>query len=537
MSDMYSRHFIDYIAGVGRVWDVINGRGLEGYSMLARLFGKKCNHPMADVKSAQALLAGLPKNDMLKSAVELTDWLESVTDCEAFGLADQFAVINVLDERAQQCSRKLQAEYFTLLDLHVFQGNRLCLVLGNLARQTTQAYLMLFNRYCKGDKEAVAFKASLPLLVARAVRAERECLKYASLHYAPHENAVWDTLAQLYRHAGQQNYLDTRLRLYSTNTELTSVKFEAGQMLAWYACGVNSLSTRGMHLAERLIGHYGDAIEITARLTEHALFGFDLAHPFEPVRVALDSTVHPQMRYIGMAGMQAGLETLLNSLEKDFVPPEINLGGVFRAEWVLEAVKHIVAVLRSPPLRSGKRLEMGGIMKVVSGYDNLLERCLDLAQQGKACAFEEWALDNVSASGFSAILKGRGIESIGIANLLGIQVMGTRHLGVAVVRRLLQDGKGGLQVGAEVLANQVALVNVRQSVGGGSGNALPVLWLYEKSGSKQEVARLLLPAGSFSMNRSLVSRFEEKNYLLIPVGLEESNEDYELASFRTIEQV
>ena len=505
--------------------------------MLARLFGKKCNHPMADMKSAQALLAGLPKNDLLKAATELSDWLESVTDCEEFALADQFAVINMLDERAQHYSRKLQAEYFTLPDLHVFQGNRLCLVLGNLARQTTQAYLMLFNRYCQGGKEVAAFNVSVPLWVARAVRAKRERLKYASIHYEPHDDTIWGTLAQLYRHAGQQDYLETRLRLYSTNAELTSVKFEAAQMLAWYACGVNSLSPRGMHLAERLIGHYGEVIEITNKLTEHSLFGFDLVHPFEPVRVVLDATVHPQMRYVGMAGMQAKLEDLLNLLEKNFVPPEINLGGVFRASWVLEAVKHILAVLRSPPLRSSKRLELGGVIKVVSGYDNLIERCLDWTQTGNACAFDEWALDNASASGFSAILKGQGVDGIAISNLLGIQTTGVRHLGVAIVRRLLQDSEGHLHVGAEVLSTQIARVDLHQSVGGGSGSAMPALWLYEKSGSQQGVARLLLQAGHFSMNHSLVSCFEGKNYLLIPVELEEGNSDYDLARFHTIEQV
>ncbi|NCN22797.1 MAG: hypothetical protein GW921_01125 [Gallionella sp.] len=66
---------------------------------------------------------------------------------------------------------------------------------------------------------------------------------------------------------------------------------------------------------------------------------------------------------------------------------------------------------------------------------------------------------------------------------------------------------------------------------------MPALWLYEKSGSQQGFARLLLQAGHFSMNHSLVSCFEGKNYLLIPVELEEGNSDYDLARFHTIEQV
>jgi hypothetical protein len=74
--------------------------------MLAKLFGRKTDHPMADMKSAHALLDDLPKNDSLKSLMELTDWVESVAVSGEFKLEHQFAVIRLLDEAAYTHTRK-----------------------------------------------------------------------------------------------------------------------------------------------------------------------------------------------------------------------------------------------------------------------------------------------------------------------------------------------------------------------------------------------------------------------------------------------
>ncbi len=503
--------------------------------MLARLFGTKCDHPMADVKSAQALMADFPQHDMLKLAMELTGWIESVSDCEDFKLADQFAVLSLLDEKAQPCARKLQAEYFTLPDLNVFQGNRLCLVLANLSGQIAGAYLKVFDNYCHADKDDAAIKASLPLLAARAVRAIRGRLKYASTHYEPHDENVWRDVARLYRHAEQQRYLEVELALYPGATP-SSVKFETGLLMAWYACGINSQFPRSMHLTERIICHYGKTVEITSRLTPQALFGFDLARPVDPVRVNLDATVHPQMRFVSMAGMQTSLEGLIAALKRDRIPPELNLLGVFSSVWVLEAAQHLLTYLYSPPLRASKRLALGGVLNVVEGYENLVGHCHDVGQGGKAYPAVEWSLKDVSTDGFCAVLTNKNTDSVRIGGLLGIQPAGLPRLGVAIVRRLLQDTGGRLNVGAQVLVNQVSAVILRQSVGGGSGNGIAALWLHEKAGGEKDVVRLLMPAGEFSMHRGLVTHFDGKDYLLIPVKLQEKTLDYDLASYRRIEQ-
>ena len=89
--------------------------------MLAGIFGKKSDHPLADVKSVQDLLDNLPKNDAFKSLMESTELIESISEYSEFKLDHQFAVLRMLDEAAQPFVRKLSREYFTPFEISKFQ--------------------------------------------------------------------------------------------------------------------------------------------------------------------------------------------------------------------------------------------------------------------------------------------------------------------------------------------------------------------------------------------------------------------------------
>ena len=136
------------------------------------------------------------------------------------------------------------------------------------------------------------------------------------------------------------------------------------------------------------------------------------------------------------------------------------------------------------------------------------------------------------------MLPAQGTDGIRIGSLLGVQPDGVRHWGAAVVRRLMRDDANQLHAGAEMLANQIAGVALSQSGGGAGGfeDGQPALWLQAKPGESSGEAQLLMKTDMFSAHRSLQISLDGKNYLLIPIGLQEKGIDYDLARFRLIEQ-
>jgi len=504
--------------------------------MLSGIFGKKSDHPMADMKSAQALLDDLPKNDAHKSLMELAEWIESVADNTDFKPDHQFAVLRLLDETAQPYMRKLARDYFSPQELNKFQENRLWLVLGNFYRHAARAYYAVFRRYGSGDKGIAAIKAQLPLLAARAVYAMTGELKYICAHYGPVDNTIWGNLALLYQHAEQQQYLDTPLALYPGAAANTTVQGELGRLLGWYSCGVNTLKPLYMHLTERIVGQYCSTIEIGAQQDANRRFGFDLERPAAPLLIRAGGAVPPSMRFVGMAEMQPKLVALIKVLEKGAVPESINLGGTYDAEPVHEAAQYLLNFLTAPPSRRSARRGIKVGLSVVNGFDKIIGRT-DVALNFSEEQAAHWGVEDISPSGFRTVLPAQGTDGVHIGSLLGVQPDGVPHWGAAVVRRLTRDDANRLHVGAEMLTNQIAGVALSQSGGGGGfEDGQPALWLMAKSGELSGEVQLLMKAGTFSAHRSLQTRLNGKKYLLIPSRLQEKDIDYDLANFRVIEQ-
>lgn len=501
--------------------------------MLSGLFGKKSDHPLADVKSAQALLDGLPKNDAYKSLEELTGWMESVADDGGFRPDLLFAVLCLLDEAAQPHARKLARDYFSPVEPGKFHENRLWLALDGFHHRSADAYFSLFDRYCDGGKGAM--RDHVPLIAARALQALLGRLKYASVHYAPVDAGVWSGLARIYRHAERQDYLDVSLSPYPGLGGNVSVRQAAGHLLGWYGSESGALRPLDIHLAERIVAQFSASIEVGTQPDANSLFGFDLEQPSAPLRLQPGVEGPSSMRFVGMAAMQPKLRDLLRTLDKNVVPHELNLGGSYEAETVRGAVQFLLDYLSAPPSRRSVRRGIAGGMGVAAGFAGIVG-CL----AGEGCGTGQvahWEIEDISIGGFRARLPPQGTDGIHVGTLVGVRPEGVPHWGVAVVRRLMQDDGTRMHAGAEMLSNRVFGVALgRSGNGGGFEDGQPALWLQAgKDGPPGEV-RLLMKADTFSMHRSLETRLNGNRYLLMPLGLQESGPDYDLARFRAIEQ-
>ena len=498
---------------------------------------------MADIKSAQKLLNDVPRNDALKALQELTDWIESVRDHADFHVDQRFDALSLLDEAARPHMRKLVREYFSAQAPSKFQENRTWMALNAFFSQNEQAYFKVLVAYRNGDKGSSAVKPSLPLVAARGIYAVMGRLLVAAARYEQADPVVWAHLAEFYSHAEEQKYLDQPLKLYATQTQELSVRNIFAAVLMWYAPGSATLLPFHMHLAERLTSHFRRYFSVDARITQDSLICFDLAHPGPPMRVMADTKPLPGMRFLGAGEVRPHLEALLKVLEKNIVPQDINLGGVYEASVVKEAARHMFRYWSAPPpMRNHVRHPVKMSMSVAIGFDSILKQGAiepgfddQIVSTSDGEVIQIWEVNDISATGFRCVLPAKSAEGVKIGSLIGLKPENVEHRGVGMVRRLSRDAQNNLHVGVEILSRHIDNILLRAHGGSRVKGVEIALWLGKPGDDAGEVC-LLMGAHDFSMSRSLNVQFEGKDYLLIPLALLERGGDYDLARYRKVEE-
>lgn len=505
--------------------------------MLAGLFGKKSDHPLADLKSAQQVLADVPKTDALKALQELTSWVESLRDhADEFKLDHQVAVLRLLDEAAQPHARKLLRDYFSLQPLSKFQENRIWAALNDFFTLSEQSYTNILARCRKGDRNASAVKPQQALLAARGIAAATNRLKLAAVRYALIDPTLWAHLAEMYAYAEAQNFLDELLPLYAGAGINTTVGREFAGVMVWFAVGTGSLPSLHIHIAERLVAHLNKYLTVRAQAAAGGQWVVNLAQPTPPMRVNAETTVHPSLRFIGIEELGGALDNLVKSLEKGIVPQDVNLGGsAYEADLVRDVARQLGArCILPPPARRNARRKIKVNLHVANGFFKLVENT-DIGLNFNSDPNEIWEVEDISATGFRSVTAPSALDSVKIGSLIGSKPENVGNWGVGIVRRLSRDAQNNLHVGVEILANQVVGVSlgVRDHSHAGEDNL--ALYLNKPNDNSGE-AWLLMKSGAFLANRSFNMKASDKTYLLLPLGLVESGEDYDLARYRKMEQ-
>lgn len=495
------------------------------------LFGRKPDHPLADIKSARALLEGLPKQDALKCLLEVTGWIESLCEQTGFRLDQQFEVLRLLDEEARPFERKLAREYFSTAPLSTFQENRLWAALEGFHGQLAEAYALILRRYRNGDRGASSIKPELALLAARGIAAVAGKLRYAAAYYACIEPELWQHLAVFYAQAEAQRCVDERVMLYTGAGNIT-VRSEFANVLMWYASSANTLRRLQLHIAERISANLCRYFTVGPENAQGVLYAFDLRQPAAPLRVSADVAEREDLRFIGVSDVKKPMDALLKTLSKDVVPEELSLGGNHDTEMVREVLQYLADCWAATPrTRRNARHSINARLQVLNGFSNIVEQSdigLNFGDSGSAV----WQVADISSGGFRCILPVAQANGIVIGALLGIKPEKLDTWGVGIVRRLIRDHDDNLQVGVEMLTNQMTGVALREQHAEGEQ---PALWLNQAATDAGE-ARLLVGPDVFSSSRSLHMRMGDKNYLLLPLDLVEKGEDYDLVRYRKIEE-
>ncbi len=494
------------------------------------LFGsKKPDHPMADIKEARTLLEELPTNDALKSADELAHWLESVMAEEGFKPEYRVQLIQLLDETAQIHVRKLARDYMASPRLAKFQEIRLWKAIYEYWRQAALAYAGCVELYASGAKGADALKGSMPLLLARALRALAAQVKWMYVRYGPMDQSVWGVIAKVYALAETRKFAQSPVTLYPGIPGESTPEQEFLKSVMLSASSPDSLLPLEMELCERLIAHFCASFTLRLDLQPDIAYWIDLATSQAPLRLARPPQHAPSLRFFAAGKALEDLDTLIETIKTTGkVPSQVNLGGSYPAETVLDVLNHLALYWSSkPPERKHQRHRVKSRLNVVHGYDGVLA-VLGAAPNNDSSGAETWIVENVSAGGFGAGIPELKGDWLKIGCLLALQPEGGDNWVLGVVRRLQREIPQKGSVGIQTIAKSARLVQL--GVSGGAGGDTGIL-ISDGTESPGE-ARVLLRAGVFVPGQNMEYRKGDATALLMPQGVLESGEEYEVVKFR-----
>lgn len=500
----------------------------------------RADHPMADFKEARKLIAELPRDAPLKALEEVTHWIESVAGTEGFQVADRVERLRLLDEAAQPFARRMTREYLTDTRLTSFQENRLWKAITGFWTALAEAYLAAIGAYEGGAKGAGDLRPQLALTLSRALRALSQQLKWLQARYHPVNPVLWKSLSRLYTRADTERVARQKTEFYPGVPGESSPEAEFLKTVMLWISAPDNLPPLKLEIAERLTAHFASRFGLSRSPSAGATHCFDLAGNGPPARVGAKPQEMPGRLFFGAGEALGALRSVAARVEKTGVPPEINLGGGYDPSTVLDVMVHLERHWSAPPpQRQAQRHAISAPLRVVLGYDALLETLLGL---GDIFSNETqlWNAQDISAGGISAVAPRDGAERLRVGSILGLQPEGgSGRWGVGMVRRVSAADQGTANVGVQTLARQGRVVTVRPPASDsllGRPLADPEQAIFLMDGHPQGQARLVFKPGGYAPGQSLETELDGTIFLLLPMELEERGEDFDLGRYRAMER-
>jgi hypothetical protein len=211
-------------------------------------------------------------------------------------------------------------------------------------------------------------------------------------------------------------------------------------------------------------------------------------------------------------------------------------GAKYDVELVRDILRRLTDNLTQPiPTRRNPRRKISVNLKVANGFFRMLEQADEGLNFFNPDTAEIWDVEDISATGFRSVLPASRVDGVKIGSLIGSKPENVQSWGAGIVRRLSRDSQNNLHVGVEVLSTQIVGISLTERVQAADEDVQIAMYLNRPNDTSGE-AWLLMRPDTFSPNRSLNMDLEGKGYLLLPLALVESGDDYDLARYRRMEQ-
>ena len=512
---------------------------------MSGLAGNKSVGTMAVVEKVRDLAARLPVNDPAKALEQIGSWLESIGSADNLKLRDRLALIDLLDQAGKLPHQELAQQYVAAQRLQKSDEIRLWNACFRFAGNLGAGYVQCIQRFEARASGHEAVEGSLPLLAGRALRALTVQIKWTLQRYAQLDERVWRDLGTCYLFAESHGFAGTRVAVYPGSHGQSCARDELLKALMLAVSAPDGLLAPRLHVAERIVAHFGGAFILRPEPAVGCPFFFDLSAQKPPARAYKSMQRGPMTRFFGPGAAAQKLHGFAQEIkEKGAVPGEVYLGGDFDSDIVLSVLGHLEEHWSAaPPARGSARRQLATRVTVIPGFPQTLG-WLHAAQDSSAIEHadpadaESWIVHDASDGGYGAIVPSVKTDWLEIGAVIGLRTEAATACRVGVVRRIAQDDFGQRRVGIQVLGRFAFPVKVAPADGGASGPLPPAedaILLAKEPDENGEIA-LLLAAGRFTPEQHLQVQIREKEYLATPSTLIESGRDFVWASLKVTKQ-
>ena len=502
---------------------------------MLKFFGGKPDHPMADLKEARKILDEIPANDVQKAIEELGNWLDSVSSTEGFKPELRAQLLLLIDEAAQPHVRKLVRDYLSTARLTKFQENRLWGAIHGYWRQAALAFSVCVEAYGSGAKGTDGYKGSIALLTVRALRALAQQMRWQYMRYGPFEDSLWGAVAKIYALAENRKYARNKVSAYPAVPGETSPEQEFLRVVMLASSSPDSLLPVEIELAERLIAHFSAYFTLVLDQQPDIAYWIDLATSQPPLRIARPPQRAPTLRFFAAGKALQELDDLIAKVKSsNAIPANVSLGGTYEPSMVLDVLRHLALYWSAkPPERKHPRHRVKTRLAVAYGLEGVLGALgASASLDFEAVATESWIVENVSAGGFGASVPQIKGEWLKIGCLLGLQPEGGSNWVLGIVRRFNRESPQQGNVGIQTVARTMESVKMRMQGGAEDGETCVLL---DPPGiASASEATVLLRNGVMVPGQNLEFEFLGKQIMLLPQGVTERGDDYELAKFKVM---
>lgn len=502
---------------------------------------------MADAKGAAAVIEGLSKPNPAHALEMLTEQLALLRDAHGLKAQRVFEIIDLVDQAAKPYYRKLQADFLSAPGMTKAQESRIAHVVGSFWLQLSHSYRTLMDMFEAGDPSSAALKAHLSTIAARSLRAFGMHLKWRLQRYSVVEGELWRGFGRAYAIAESRGYASGKVVVYGGLWGESSVQRELLKPLMLSVSSTDSMTASQVEIAERLCAHFSNHFEMHRAASSGCHFWFDLDGDRAPARLADRFAVAPSMRFFGPGAAAQELERLADEIKgSGALPSQINLGGDFASNEVLEVVEHLQRYWGvTPPARKEARKSSRERIDVVNEFESVIAAVsgdpLDLDFDDRRLS--TWGVSNESTGGFGAIAPIARTEWVKIGMLLGVKYEDGAAWGVGIVRRISNEAQGNRYIGIELFGRGVTNVKLLRLLPdgrispeeGSNEDALLLPSSADNSLGRMEVS-LVMKLGTFSPLKNYGMRMHGMDYVLAPKRLVEAGQDYDIAEYRVVQR-